>query len=157
MNLFNIKSPDFEGENYYPYVKKKSKGQEEDEEKHNEGLDRTKRVEFKVIIDRYLRYFKSIYLGTDSEENVDFGEADNANFESTPKVPNISKVFNFSHNLQRFIQQQSEEPITTDQINSFISLIDYLGRIFFRLPKLFYRFPEILAQKPSEEEQQNLI
>ena len=91
------------------------------------------------MVGRYLLYFKKIYLGTESEEGVDIGEPDSDGLEGTKRVPNPQKMFNFAHNLDRFRAHPS--PITIKDVETFTTLLDYLGRIFFRLPRLFYRFP----------------
>jgi hypothetical protein len=36
-------------------------------------------------------------------------------------------------------------------VDTFITVLDYLGRIFFRLPRLFYRFPS--SDKELSEDQ----
>jgi hypothetical protein len=102
-------------------------------------MSKAKRVEFSVL-DRYLLYFKKVYLGTESEEGVDVGEPDSEGFEGTKRMPSVMKILNFSHNLDRFCAHPTS--ITQKEADTFISVLDHLGRIYFRLPRLFYRFPQ---------------
>ena len=91
------------------------------------------------MINRYLLYIKKIYLGTESEEGIDLGEPDSYGLDGLKRVPSPQRIFNFTHNLERF--RTHPGTITLDDVEKFITLLDYFGRIFFRLPRLFYRFP----------------
>ena len=102
-------------------------------------MNKAKKVDFSVL-DRYLLYFKKVYLGTETEEGMDVGEPDSEGFEGDRRAPSVMKMLHFSHNLDRFCVHPT--PITQKQADIFISVLDYLGRIFFRLPRLFYRFPQ---------------
>lgn len=111
-------------------------------------INKVKKVEFEVI-DRYLRYLKRVYLGSESEEGIELGAPDSDGFESFKRVPNPGKIFSFAHNLERFRTHPTQ--IHHKQVETFITVLDYLGRIFFRLPRLFYRFPS--DEKDLSEDQ----
>ena len=133
----NNESPDFRGENWHPYTV--SNDQDEDYKTYETDPEKAKKVEFSAVINRYLLYLKKIYLGTESEEGIEIGEPDSEGLDGLKKVPNPQRIFNFVHNLERF--RTHPGAITIEDVEKFTSLLDYLGRIFFRLPRLFYRFP----------------
>ena len=68
---------------------------------YEKDIDKAKKVEFEVI-ERYLRYLKRVYLGSESEEGIELGAPDSDGFESFKRVPNPEKIFSFAHNLERF-------------------------------------------------------
>lgn len=71
------------------------------------------------------------------------------------------KLVTLSHNFQRFFLTETEsKTVTRGQIDSLIALINDLGNIFFKLPKLFYPFPPFDAGHTGEsktEEQMKMI
>ena len=100
----NNESPDFKGEDWLPYIVDKPNDHDEVFQKKKEDkdeIDKAKKVEFEVI-DRYLRYLKRVYLGSESEEGIELGAPDSDGFESFKRVPNPGKIFSFAHNLERF-------------------------------------------------------
>ena len=98
----NNESPDFKGEDCIPYIVEKSNDHDEVfKQDEINSIDKAKKVEFEVI-DRYLRYLKRVYLGSESEEGIELGAPDSDGFESFKRVPNPGKIFSFAHNLDRF-------------------------------------------------------
>ena len=98
----NNESPDFKGEDWLPYkVEKPNDHNEVFQKEDKDEIDKAKKVEFEVI-DRYLRYLKRVYLGSESEEGIELGAPDSDGFESFKRVPNPGKIFSFAHNLDRF-------------------------------------------------------
>jgi hypothetical protein len=98
----NNESPDFKGEDYFPYIVEKPNDHDEVFKPDEiNGIDKAKKVEFEVI-DRYLRYLKRVYLGSESEEGIELGAPDSDGFEGFKRVPNPAKIFSFAHNLDRF-------------------------------------------------------
>jgi hypothetical protein len=98
----NNESPDFKGEDWLPYpVEKPNDHDEVFKQDDINDIDKAKKVEFEVI-DRYLRYLKRVYLGSESEEGIELGAPDSDGFESFKRVPNPVKIFSFAHNLDRF-------------------------------------------------------
>jgi hypothetical protein len=84
----NNESPDFKGEDWLPYpVEKPNDHDEVFQKEDKDEIDKAKKVEFEVI-DRYLRYLKRVYLGSESEEGIELGAPDSDGFESFKRVPN---------------------------------------------------------------------
>ena len=54
---------------------------------YEKDIDKAKKVEFEMI-ERYLRYLKRVYLGSDSEDGIELGAPDSDGFESFKRVPN---------------------------------------------------------------------
>ena len=97
----NNESPDFKGEDWLPYTVEKANDHDEFFQLYDTDINKAKKVEFEVI-DRYLRYLKRVYLGSESEEGMELGAPDSDGFESFKRVPNPAKIFSFAHNLDRF-------------------------------------------------------
>lgn len=97
------------------------------------------------IVSRYLELFKKIYKG-DSEE----AENSNNDLNSYQKVPPTGKVYGLAHNLLRF--QMNPSPATKKDIEDFVALVAYIGDIYFRLPKLFFKFPSYLEGEDEDIE-----
>lgn len=102
------------------------------------------------FIARYLELFKKIYKG-DSEE----AENPNNDLNSYQKVPPMSRVYGLAHNLVRF--QMHPSPATKKEIEDFVALLAYIGDIYFKLPKLFFRFPKSFDGEGEDLEDQGRL
>lgn len=64
------------------------------------------------------------------------------NLDTKQAVPPMVKLVTLSHNFSRFfLTETAIKTVTREHIDSLIKLINDLGNIFFKLPKLFFPFP----------------
>ena len=71
------------------------------------------------------------------------------------------KLVTLSHNFSRFfLTETNTKTVTREHIDSLISMINDLGNIFFKLPKLFFYYPPYNAGQTGEsksDEQMKMI
>lgn len=107
------------------------------------------------FVTRYQKFFSQ-------KLDIEEGARDYAkNLDTKQAVPPMIKLVTLSHNFQRFFLTKTEsKTVTRGQIDSLIALINDLGNIFFKLPKLFFPFPPFEVGHTGEsktEEQMKMI
>ena len=135
-------SEDFLRENKSPYKYKGDKEHEEVFQIFDYDLDKAKKVDFSFV-KRYRDYFQRVY----SPEGLEVNEFD----DEQQKAPSVMKLYSLSHNINRFRHHQV--PIKRSEVEDFVGLLEYLFKIYYKLPRLFFPFPTLDQPDTSKVEE----